>query len=143
MDRQQAIKERTLEEALFITKNKATIRQTAANSDVSKSTTHTDLTVRLPNYSPLLAKKVRKILNKKLFRKAYKRWNGYKEKICCQINICCGVKKCYLRFYRILGNIFNFNSFELFLLCLLGFQCCVFSCSFLLLLLLLLICQVL
>ncbi len=64
MDRQQAIKERTLEEALFITKNKATIRQTAANSDVSKSTTHTDLTVRLPNYSPLLAKKVRKILNK-------------------------------------------------------------------------------
>ena len=40
MDRQQAIKERTLEEALFITKNKATIRQTAANSDVSKSTTH-------------------------------------------------------------------------------------------------------
>ena len=38
MDRQQAIKERTLEEALFITKNKATIRQTAANSDVSKST---------------------------------------------------------------------------------------------------------
>ena len=64
MDRQQAIKERTLEEALFITKNKATIRQTAANSDDSKSTTHTDLTVRLPNYSPLLAKKVRKILNK-------------------------------------------------------------------------------
>ena len=57
MDKQQAIKERTLEEALFIINNKATVRKAAANSNVSKSTTHKDVTVRLKNYSPLLAKK--------------------------------------------------------------------------------------
>lgn len=63
MGKQQAIEERTLEEALFIIDNKATVRETAANSKVSKSTTHKDLTVRLKKYSPLLAEKVRKILD--------------------------------------------------------------------------------
>ena len=60
---QNTIKERTFNEAFFIINNNATIRETSKYSGVSKSTTHLDLTVRLEEYSPSLAKEVRKILD--------------------------------------------------------------------------------
>ena len=57
------IEERAVELAYYIIEHKATVRQTAKAFSVSKSTAHTDVTTRLMEINPELAKEVRKVLD--------------------------------------------------------------------------------
>lgn len=57
------IEERAVEIANYIIDQKATVRQAAKKFGISKSTVHKDLTERLPQLNPALAKKARKILD--------------------------------------------------------------------------------
>jgi len=56
------IEERALEIAKYIVSERATVRQAAGVFGVSKSTVHKDVTERLPKINPLVANKVRVIL---------------------------------------------------------------------------------
>jgi putative DeoR family transcriptional regulator (stage III sporulation protein D) len=58
------IEERALEIAKYIIEEEATVRQTADVFGVSKSTVHKDVTERLPRINPLVAGKVKKVLDK-------------------------------------------------------------------------------
>lgn len=58
------IEERALEIAKHIINEKATVRQTANVFGVSKSTVHKDVTERLPKINPLIANKVKLVLEK-------------------------------------------------------------------------------
>lgn len=58
------IEERALEIAEYIIEKQATVRQTATIFGVSKSTVHKDVTERLPKINPLVASKVKKVLEK-------------------------------------------------------------------------------
>ena len=58
------IERRTLEMARYIVNNNSTVRATAKYFGVSKSTAHQDLSVRIGMINPLMASKVRKILDK-------------------------------------------------------------------------------
>lgn len=49
--------------AKYIVENNATVRQTAKKFGISKSTVHMDVTERLPQINPSLAKKARKVLD--------------------------------------------------------------------------------
>lgn len=57
------IEERAVEIAYYIIENQATVRQTAKQFGVSKSTIHKDVTERLLQINPNLAKQARKILD--------------------------------------------------------------------------------
>lgn len=57
------IEERAVEIAYYIIENQATVRQTAKKFGVSKSTIHKDVTERLLQINPSLAKQARKILD--------------------------------------------------------------------------------
>ena len=57
------IEERALEIASYIIENQATVRQTARQFGVSKSTIHKDVTDRLSQINPQLAKEARKVLD--------------------------------------------------------------------------------
>ena len=57
------IEERAVEIAGYIIDEKATVRQTAKQFGISKSTVHKDVTVRLSEINPSLAARVRSILN--------------------------------------------------------------------------------
>ncbi|MGN1192042.1 MAG: sporulation transcriptional regulator SpoIIID [Dorea sp.] len=57
------IEERALEIANYIIENKATVRQTAKQFGVSKSTIHKDVTERLSQINPALAAEARKVLD--------------------------------------------------------------------------------
>ena len=57
------IEERALEIASYIIENQATVRQTARQFGVSKSTIHNDVTDRLSQINPQLAKEARKVLD--------------------------------------------------------------------------------
>lgn len=57
------IEERAIEIANYIVENNATVRQTAKQFGVSKSTVHKDVTDRLLQINPSLAKQARKILD--------------------------------------------------------------------------------
>lgn len=57
------IKERAIQLAYYIIEHKATVRQTAKAFNVSKSTAHKDVTTRLMEINPELAKEARKILD--------------------------------------------------------------------------------
>ena len=59
------IEERAIQVATYIIDNNATVRQTAKQFGISKSTVHKDLTAedRLVKINPALAKDVRKILD--------------------------------------------------------------------------------
>ena len=57
------IEERAIQLAYYIIEHKATVRQTAKAFNVSKSTAHKDVTTRLMEINPDLAKEVRKILD--------------------------------------------------------------------------------
>lgn len=46
----------------YTVKNRTTVRAAAAHFGISKSTVHKELTERLPEVSPALAKKVRELL---------------------------------------------------------------------------------
>lgn len=57
------IEERAVEIAEYIVEHEATVRQTAREFGVSKSTVHKDVTFRLPQINAALAKEARAILN--------------------------------------------------------------------------------
>lgn len=56
------IEERVLEVAKYIIDSKSTIRRTAKQFGVSKSTIHKDITERLPKINPQIANKAKEIL---------------------------------------------------------------------------------
>lgn len=55
--------ERVIAVAGYIVKNNATVRQTAKEFGISKSTVHKDVTDRLTAINPALAKQVRSVLD--------------------------------------------------------------------------------
>ena len=57
------IEERAVEIAAYIIDNNATVRQTAKPPPISKSTVHKDVTERLIQINPALAKEARKVLD--------------------------------------------------------------------------------
>ena len=57
------IEERAIDVGTYIVEHKATVRQTAREFGVRKSTVHKDVTERLCTLNPVLAKKARKILD--------------------------------------------------------------------------------
>lgn len=57
------IEERAVEIAAYIIENNTTVRQTAKQFGISKSTVHKDVTERLLQINPNLAKQARKILD--------------------------------------------------------------------------------
>jgi putative DeoR family transcriptional regulator (stage III sporulation protein D) len=57
------IEERAINIAIYIIENKATVRQTAKAFGVSKSTVHKDVTSRLMQVNPSLAKQARSVLD--------------------------------------------------------------------------------
>lgn len=58
----EKIKKRVYEEAVFMCQNNSTIRTVANKFNVSKTTTHIDLTVRLKELDKLLYYKVQAIM---------------------------------------------------------------------------------
>ncbi len=52
-----------MEIAKYIIDNNATVRQTAKQFGISKRTVHKDVTERLPEINPALAKSARKVLD--------------------------------------------------------------------------------
>lgn len=57
------IEERAVEIAGYIIETKATVRQTAKQFGISKSTVHKDVTERLQQINPSLAKEARQVLD--------------------------------------------------------------------------------
>ena len=57
------IEERAVEIAKYILENNATVRKTAKQFGVSKSTVHKDVTERLQQINPTLAAAARKVLD--------------------------------------------------------------------------------
>ena len=57
------IEERAVEIAQYIIENNATVRQTAKHYCISKSTVHKDVTARLMQFDPTLAKEARRVLD--------------------------------------------------------------------------------
>ncbi len=57
------IEERAIEVANYIIEQNATVRQTAKKFGISKSTVHKDVTERLEEIDPTLAKKARIVLD--------------------------------------------------------------------------------
>ena len=58
------IEERVLESAKYIINNKATVRKCAKQFGISKSTVHKDVSERLIQISPIMASKVKEVLDK-------------------------------------------------------------------------------
>ncbi|NLM04016.1 MAG: sporulation transcriptional regulator SpoIIID [Clostridiales bacterium] len=56
------IEKRVIDIAHYIIEERSTVRQTAQVFGVSKSTVHKDITERLPKINPLVARKVKDIL---------------------------------------------------------------------------------
>ena len=57
------IEERAIDIANYIIENNATVRQTAGEFGISKSTVHKDVTERLEQINPSLAAQARKVLD--------------------------------------------------------------------------------
>ena len=57
------IEERAIDIANYIIENNATVRQTAKQFGISKSTVHKDVTERLMQINPALAKEARKVVD--------------------------------------------------------------------------------
>ena len=57
------IEERAIDIANYIIENNATVRQTAKQFGISKSTVHKDVTERLMQINPALATEARKVLD--------------------------------------------------------------------------------
>lgn len=57
------IEERAMNIANYIIENNATVRQTAKQFGISKSTVHKDVTDRLSQINPALASEARKVLD--------------------------------------------------------------------------------
>lgn len=58
------IEERTMEIANYIVERNATVRQTAKQFGISKSTVHKDVSQRIVQLSPTLAEQVRQVLER-------------------------------------------------------------------------------
>ena len=56
------MEERVIESAIYIIEHNATVRQTAKQFGVSKSTVHKDVTERLASIRPSLAERTREVL---------------------------------------------------------------------------------
>ena len=76
------IEERAVEIADYIIENSATVRQTAKQFRISKSTVHKDVTERLLQINPSLAQEARKVLD---MNKSEVGWQQEKN---ISINIC-------------------------------------------------------
>ena len=72
------IEERAVEIAVYIIENNATVRQTAKQFRISKSTVHKDVTERLLQINPTLAREARKVLDT---NKSEPGRDGYERKI--------------------------------------------------------------
>ena len=59
----QDLEERACELAVYMIETGATVREAAKKFGVSKSTVHSDVTVRLKKINPVLFKEVRKVLD--------------------------------------------------------------------------------
>ena len=57
------IEERAINIANYIIESSATVRQTAKRFGISKSTVHKDITERMEQINPILAKEARKVLD--------------------------------------------------------------------------------
>ncbi len=57
------IYDRALEVGKFVVDKKTTVRKTASKFNISKSTVHQDLTIRLNKFDPLLYEQVRAVLD--------------------------------------------------------------------------------
>lgn len=57
------IEERAIKMAEYIIENKTTVRQTAKEFGISKSTVHKDVTERLAGINPVLVAQARKVLD--------------------------------------------------------------------------------
>ena len=64
------VKERVIEVANYIIESKATIRETAKVFNVSKTTIHNDVTIRILKVKPDLRKAVKKVLDQNLQERA-------------------------------------------------------------------------
>ncbi len=73
-------KKEILKEAHYIIEHNATIRATATHCGTPKSTVHRNLTENLWYISPVLATKVRKILNKNMEERSIRGGMTTKEK---------------------------------------------------------------
>ena len=58
------MEERVIESAIYIIEHNATVRQTAKQFGVSKSTVHKDISQRLEKISPSLHQQVRRVLER-------------------------------------------------------------------------------
>ena len=67
------IEERAIEIATYIIEHNATVRQTARQFGISKSTVHKDVTERLLTINPVLARQARMVLD---VRETYSRRHG-------------------------------------------------------------------
>ena len=65
---------------IIIIENNATVRQTAKQFRISKSTVHKDVTERLLQINPSLAREARKVLDMNKSERTYQRRDGYKRK---------------------------------------------------------------
>ena len=64
------VKERVIEVANYIIDSKATIRETAKVFNVSKTTIHNDVTIRILKVKPDLRKAVKEVLDQNLQERA-------------------------------------------------------------------------
>jgi putative DeoR family transcriptional regulator (stage III sporulation protein D) len=76
------IEERAVEIAYYIIEHKATVRQTAKQFGVSKSTVHKDVTDRLVQVNPVLAGQARSVLDVNKSERHIRGGLATKEKYC-------------------------------------------------------------
>lgn len=74
------IEKRAIELAEYIVKNKCTVRSAAKKFNVSKSTVHKDVAVRMYDIDKSLLEKVRKVLDDNLETRHIRGGNATKEK---------------------------------------------------------------
>ena len=74
------IEERAIRIAIYIVESNATVRQTAKAFGVSKSTVHKDVTDRLMQINPVLAKQARHVLDVNKSERHIRGGLGTKEK---------------------------------------------------------------
>ena len=77
------IEERAVEIAHYIIEHKATVRQTAKQFGVSKSTIHKDVTDRLMRINPHLAGEARKVLDRNKSERHIRGGMATREKYFC------------------------------------------------------------
>nr|MBP3598065.1 sporulation transcriptional regulator SpoIIID [Eubacterium sp.] len=78
------IEQRAIEIGNYIIENGATVRQTAKQFGVSKSTVHKDVTERMMQINPTLASQARKILDINKAERHIRGGMATKEKYCGQ-----------------------------------------------------------